>query len=163
MRRRPNLDTHRGGMTTRLIQSPGSRFAIGLAAAILGVSFILGAMPALAAQGSLPKAPPTGMLRLVAPPPGVGGVSAVQGVTAKPFVGAATRVTQAELAQSGARTYPALPPPASLAQSGTEQASSSVAGGAYSALSPTRLLHRYRPKPRLNSSTRMPVNFATMK
>lgn len=122
-------------MAKRLLQSPVYRFAVGAAAAVLGASFTIGAMPALAAQGTVPKVPTADIHPLVIPPAGVGGISASGGMLAKPFVGAATRVTQADLAGKGGRTYRALP-----AKAGTQLASTAVSGGAYFPLSPTRLL-----------------------
>ncbi len=124
----------------RLLRSPARRFALGSAAAILGVTFTLGAMPARAAQGGLPKVPAAGMHRLIVPPPGPGGVSSRGPRTAKMFVGTPTRVSKAEFFHSGGHSYPALPAPAATVQGGAEQAASSISNGAYTPLPPTRLL-----------------------
>ncbi len=121
-------------------RSRGSKFAIGSTAAILGLGFTLGAVPALAAQGAPPRVPAAGMHRLIVPTSGPVGVAPSGPRSAKTFVGAATRVSKAEFLHSGGHAYPALPAPSGTVQGGSEQAASSISNGAYTPLSPTRLL-----------------------
>jgi len=127
----------------QLLRSRHRQLALGSAAAILAAGFTLGTSPALAAPGGGPTAPAQQMHQVLAPASGLprSPVSPEIGTNhGQPFVGAATEVNPAALRSSEARTWPGLPRPAVRAKAGTEQASSSVAGGAYTALSPTRLL-----------------------
>lgn len=126
----------------RLLRVPRQRLAIGSAAALLGSGLALGVIPVLAAPLGPASGQGIGMLHpLRIPVAGHGGLSV--GQLASPghvMVGAATQVNYADLLRTGTRSWPALARPATLGSAGAEQASSSTSGGAYTALTPTRLL-----------------------
>jgi hypothetical protein len=104
------------------------RLNLGFAGALLGTSLALGAIPVLAA--ARPDGIPSSLAPVVAEP----------NTAAHPWVGAESQVNPSMLLQSGGRTWPAVSPSSPPALASGEKASSLTSGGAYTAMTPVRLL-----------------------
>ena len=114
------------------------------AVALLGlVGLALGANPALAAGSGPTSLQSVGMHALQAPVANGGTLSGRRQATldgGRILPGASSQTDMSEPIQSGATSWPALAAPSAPTMAGSEQASSSTTGAAYTALTPTRLL-----------------------
>ena len=129
--------------TMRLCRTRWNRLAVGSVTAILGASFTLGAVPALAATGTGPVAPDHQLHHVLAPVSSTSGSAGTldRGTNhGQPVIGAATQVSLSGRVPSGATAWPALPLPSGSVRGGSMQSATSASGGAYTALSPTRIL-----------------------
>ncbi len=117
--------------------------AICAAVALLGFGLALSAIPALASPIRLSNGQHGGMQTTQAAVGRLGTAPAGQRVgptRSRTVVGAASQVSTADLHGPRTRAWPALSPPFSSTRAGSGQTSSSPAGGAYTALTPSRVL-----------------------
>jgi hypothetical protein len=129
-------------------RSAFQRLALGCAGALLGSALVMVAIPVLAA------ARPVGVPNSLAP------VAAEANAAAHSLVGAESRVEVSTLLQAGTRAWRAVSPSPTPVSARSEQASSPTSGGAYTPMTPVRLLNTRSTGPPLGPRDSLPLTVA---